>query len=53
MLAGLLEVNTGPVMGEEDEQLCGDIIGTVMDPVHNPTGDPFGGWEALDLVPDN
>ena len=53
MLAGLLEANTGPVMGEEDEQLCGDIIGTVMDPVQNPKGDPVGGWEALDLLPDN
>jgi hypothetical protein len=46
-VAGLLEVNTGPVMAEEDEELCGGMIATVMDPVNNPAGDPLGGWEGL------
>ena len=40
-------------MGEEDEQLCGDIIRTVMDPIQNPSGEPCGGWEALVLHLDN
>jgi hypothetical protein len=47
VVAGLLEVNTGPVMAEEDEGLCGGMIATVMDPVNNPAGDPLGGWEGL------
>ena len=47
MRVGLLEVNTGPVMGKEDETLCNDIIGTVMDPIANPSGEPVGGWHAL------
>jgi hypothetical protein len=51
MYAGLLEVNTGPVMGEEDDSLCHDLINTVMDPLQNPSGEPNGGWEALILHP--
>ena len=51
--AGLLEVNTGPVMGDEEQSLCRDVIGTVMDPLHNPSGEPIGGWEPLMLYAGN